>query len=382
MRLALPSIFVFTLLLAAASILPSSSVAAPDDGTGAVTVAGETFSVGPAKVSSEITVESKTIDGEAVEIVHLPDNESFTISAGIDAQALRASGLTDLQIAEIREDSREALELTMRGVLSPDFGGALVVGENGDAAAIQIKENGVNEKPVNLFKKLFAYNHSVYKAAPAGLSKLAHLKRFAQMVWQFVFIETIHAGIEYYKGFRGAVPRFNEFGIALDFKIEPQVFIAKFNPTAKIKSLSRNYAFFFEISYSRLHHRVMLTTRFRREKGAGGLGLPALKVEAKIFETDGFQQPFKGKAWYPISPPLVSFVLDSSEHYFAQGVTIGVNSGDLVPGSTLTNTFTTFVQNQGSLSVSEVPTRTAQALTQAARLLLPARPAACQAIFQ
>jgi hypothetical protein len=190
---------------------------------------------------------------------------------------------------------------------------------------------------------------------PKGLKASQKLVRLLQMTWQFVFVETIHAGINYYKDMRKTSPRFTEFGIALDFKLEPQVFIGKFNPGKNIKVMSRNYALFFEVSYSRTQHKVMVRTRYRREQGAGGLGLPGAKAELKVFQSDETRGAYKGKGWYPVSPPLLSFVLDSSEHYFAQGITIGLNSGDLVPGSTLTNTFTQFVQTENDLRLVEAP---------------------------
>ncbi len=328
---------------------------------------------------TELTVKSSTQNGVAVEVVKLPNGDSFSLNAGTDQPAATDSGLTAGQIEESREAARETLELTLRAALSDDFNGLMDISPAGSAV---VEPEGIGQQErKNILKRMFAFNNDAYKPFPKNSSALARVKRFGQVVWQFVIVETLHAGADYYKAMKSASPRFNEYGLAIDLKIEPQVFLAKFNPTSKVRALSRNYAFFLEISYSRATHRLRLTTRLRREKGAGGLGLPALKAELKVFETDGYQHAYKGKAWYPVSPPLVSFVLDSSEHYFAQGITIGINSGDLIPGSTLTNTFTTFVQGQDSISVQDVPHRAGEALSKAALRFHPHGPMSCSMIF-
>ncbi len=307
-------------------------------------------------VNTDIRIEPTTRNGEDFEIVHLPNGEFVEIKVDLNSSAIVNSQLNPNEINQLREESRKALELTLRAVLSEDFNGAISVNDINEAVVINLSEKSDKQKPVNLFNKVFAYNNDLYRAAPSNLRASEKLKRFIQMAWQFVFVETLHAGVKYFKQFELVRPRFTEFGFAMVFKIEPQVFIGKFNPTQKIKKLSRNYALYFEISYDRIARKINLRTRYRREKGTGGLGLPAFKAELKIFESDGADKAYKGKSWYPISPPLVSFALDSSEHYFAQGITIGFNTGDLVPGSTLTNTFTQFVQRTDHvISVTEVP---------------------------
>jgi hypothetical protein len=376
------------LAILAVSITPViwSSSARSDDaeasaGTSAGTPAADvSYSLEAVPVSDQIRVESKTIAGREVEVVTIAPGDSFTIPVDVMDPIVRDSGLTREEVSEAREQAREALELTLKGVLSDEFSGAMVVGEGG-AVTLRASQNGVRAKAANLFKRMFAFNHELYKPMPKDLSLGQKLKRFGQMAWQFIFVETIHAGADYYKNMRRYSPRFNEFGLALDFKIEPQIFIAKFNPTQKFKATSRNWAFYLEISYSRALHKVRLHTRFRKEKGAGGLGLPAVKAELKFFETDGTHKPYKGKSWYPVSPPLLSFVLDSSEHYFAQGITIGINSGDLVPGSTLTNTFNDFVQGQDTFRLVEVPKIASDALNKAAHKVIPHRPPVCSQIF-
>ena len=259
----------------------------------------------------------------------------------------------------------------MRGALSEDFAGSIVLDEMGGASVLAVDPAIATAKPVNLFKRLFAFNHDAYKPMPKNLSAIGRLTRLVKLAWQFVFIETIHAGIDYYKQIGRVSPKFTEFGIAVDFKIEPQVFIGKFNPTQKVRLLSRNYALFFEISYSKTQHRVMVRTRFRREKGAGGLGLPGAKAEVKVFQSDETHMPYRGKSWYPISPPVLSLVLDSSDHYFAQGFTVGVNSGDLIPGSTLTNTFTDFAQGENLIKFEEVPQAVVETFVRTANGILP-----------
>lgn len=307
-----------------------------------------------AHIDSEIKVESAQRNGEEFQLIYLPDGQVIEIPVNLNTPEIVKSGLSKTQISEAREEAREILELTLRGVLSEDFSSAIALDNTNEAIALKPLNTNSEKKPVNIFKRIFQYNHELYSPAPVNLAGTAKLKRIAQMIWQFVFVETIHAGANYYKQLKSVAPRFTEFGIAVDIKIEPQVFIAKFNPTQKVKILSRSYAIFFEIAYSRTEHRLMVRTRYRREKGAGGLGLPALKGELKIFQSDGTKTPYKGKSWYPVSPPIVSFVLDSSNHYFAQGITIGINSGDVIPGSTLTNTFTQFVQGESHFHVEEV----------------------------
>lgn len=324
-----------------------------------------------AQIDPEIRVESITRNNDLYEVVHLPGGETVEIPVDMDAAEIRQSGLSTADLNAAREESREILELSLRGLLSNDFGGEIVVGEQGEAATLSPVTSNSSNRSFNFFKKFFEFNHEVYKPMPRGLRVSQKARRLLQMTWQFVFVETVHAGIDYYRQMSQAAPRFIEFGIAVDFKLEPQIFVAKFSPTKKIKALSRNYALFFEISYSRALHRVMVRTRFRREKGAGGLGLPAVKAELKFFESDGARSPYKGKAWYPISPPVLSFVLDSSDHYFAQGITIGINSGDLVPGSTLTNTFTEFAQGENLIKFQDIPHQAAEAFSRAARGILP-----------
>lgn len=324
------------------------------------------YAMVPARLDNNIRVESVQKNNGQYEVVQLPDGSIVEIPITITPAQIYQSGFTFDQVEEVREQARETLELTLKGVLSEDFSGQIIVG-NQEAAVLKPK----GSKTLNFFKKLFAYNNQAYEPIPKDLKPTQKLTSLVKMVWQFVFVETIHAGIDYYKQIKRVGPRFNEFGIAVDFKIEPQIFVGKFNPTQKFKVLSKSYALFFEVSYSRTLHRVMLRSRFRREKGSGGLGLPAVKAELKVFQSDGKDQAYKGKAWYPISPPLVSFVLDSSEHYFAQGITVGLNTGDLVPGSTLTNTFTEFVQTENHIQLNDVPQQATDMVLRAANGILP-----------
>jgi hypothetical protein len=372
--------FLFIILATSvAFVASSSSISKAEDAE--PEQAGLSWAVVDATVDQGIHVESKTIDGREVEIVRLSDGIPFEIPAHLDSREVRESGLTLDEVAQAREQAREALELTLRGLASDDFNGEMIVDADGTAQTLEVSKDGKKLAPKNIMKQMFAFNHGVYQPMPKGLTATATVKRFAMMAWQFVLVETIHAGIAYYKQFRRVAPRFNEFGIAFDLKIEPQLFVAKFNPTKRFKATSHNWAAYFEIAYSFKLKRALIHTRFRKEKGSGGLGAPALKAELKIFESDGTKAPYKGKAWYPISPPIASFVLDSSEHYFAQGITIGFNSGDLIPFSTLTNTFTDFVQVNDSVNFVEVPHMAVEALNRAAHRLHIHGPYTCANIF-
>jgi hypothetical protein len=324
-----------------------------------------------AQVNSEIKVESSQRNGEELQLVYLPDGHFIEIPVDLNSFEISKSGLTINQIAEAREESREVLELTLRGLLSDDFTTAIALDTTNEAVTLKPSKSKPDSKPINIFKKIFAYNHQLYSPAPKNLSAPLKLKRFVQTLWQFVFVETIHASANYYKEYKSVAPRFTEFGIALDLKVEPQIFIAKFNPTQKVKILSRSYAIFFEVAYSRTEKRLMLRSRFRKEKGAGGLGLPAIKGELKVFQSDGVKTAYRGKSWYPVSPPVASFVLDSSQHYFAQGITIGVNTGDVIPGSTLANTFTEFVQSESRFEIEEVQQKTAETVNRVKKIVQP-----------
>ncbi len=307
--------------------------------------------------SDEIRIESTVRDGQNVEILHLPDQETLELSTPLSSAELAELQLSPEQIELAREDARQVLELTLKGALSKEFTGDISTTLNGPALALKPNDPATNRTVSDFFKRLF---YSPSSNSPSISRKVSEkFKQSIRNIWKFVFIETLQAGRDYYRQFKNNRSRFTEFGLALDIKLEPQIFISKFNPTQKIKLFSRSYGLFLEISYSRTEKRVMIRTRYRQEKGTGGLGLPAMKAEFKFFESDGRRGAYRGKSWYPISPPLVSFVLDSSSHYFAQGITIGINSGDLVPGSTLTNTFTQFVQTDNTQINLErfVPTR-------------------------
>jgi hypothetical protein len=324
-----------------------------------------------AQVSSEIRVESTQKNGEELQLVYLPDGHFIEIPVDLNSNEITKSGLNKNQVAEAREESRQIVELTLRGLESDDLNTAIALDATNEALTLKPAATSSEKKSLNIFKKLFVYNNQVYSPAPDNLSAPLKLKRFVQILWQFVFVETIHASANYYKEFKAVAPRFTEFGIALDLKVEPQIFIAKFNPTEKVKILSRSYAIFFEIAYSRTEKRLMIRSRLRKEKGAGGLGLPSLKGEFKIFQADGTKTAYRGKSWYPVSPPIASFVLDYSQHYFAQGITIGVNSGDLIPGSTLTNTFTDFVQSETRFRIEDIQQKSINAVNRVKKNMHP-----------
>ena len=327
-----------------------------------VNVASSVWILKSIPVNADIKVESTNKNGQEIQIIYLPDGQQIIIPFEISPSDISKSGITPEEVVKVREESREILELTLKGLLSDDFSSAIAVDQTNEALTLKPEQLDKDKKPVNIFKKIFEYNHDLYQPSLAPLSSTAKLKRVIQQIWQFVFIETLYAAKNYYRQFKNISPKFTEFGIAIDIKLEPQVFIAKFNPTQKVKILSRSYALFFELAYSRTEHRLMVRTRYRREKGSGGLGLPAIKGEFKIFQTDGTKSAYKGKSWYPVSPPVVSFVLDSSKHYFAQGITIGINSGDIIPGSTLANTFTEFVQSESHFNIEDVYNRTSETI--------------------
>jgi hypothetical protein len=334
------------------------------------------------EVETSIRVESMSQGEKQIEIVTLPNGESFEIPVDLESSDVRSAHLTPEELIEARDQSREVLELTLRAIQSDEFNGEMVLGQSAEAVSLLPSVNGEVVKTINPFKRLFAFNHEVYQPMPSGMKLAPRMERFAQMAWQFIFVETLHAGINYYKQLRDARSRFNEYGLSFDLKVEPQIFIAKFNPTQRVKALRRNYAFSIEIAYSRTLHRVVLHTRLRREKGSGGLGLPALKAELKVFQSAGTKDAHGGESWYPVSPPLVSFVLDKSKNYFAQGITFGFNTGDLIPFSTLTNTFTKYEQVQDpDLGLLQVPQMALGALDEAAHKVFHRRPNMCSQLF-
>lgn len=297
--------------------------------------------------SDEVRIESLLKNGQPVEILHLPGQETLELVTPLDSAELAELQLSPEQIELAREDARQVLELTLRGALAKEFTGDISTSLNGPALGLQPNDPETARTVSAFFKRIFYSQDS--NSVSVGRKVSEKFKQSIRGIWKFVFVETLKAGVDYYRLFKNNRSRFTEFGLVLDIKLEPQIFISKFNPTQRIKLFSRSYALFLEISYSRTEKRVMIRTRYRREKGTGGLGLPAMKAEFKFFESDGRRGAYRGQSWYPVSPPLVSFVLDSSSHYFAQGITIGINSGDLVPGSTLTNTFTQFVQTDNTL---------------------------------
>lgn len=336
-------------------------------------------------------VRSIQVDNKNFEVVSLPTGESFEISAELldlpDAKAF-SNSLSLSEIETAREQSRVMLEATLRALQSDAFNGEMSIDELGHAFAMQPAIGGEAVKTVNLFKRMFAFNHELYEPMPKGLKFGARLKRFALMSWQFIFVETLHASIDYGAEIWRAKRQFKEYGISVDLKVEPQIFIANFNPTQKVKALRRSYALSLEVAFNPSLRRVYLRTRLRREKGSGGLGLPAVKVEFKIFQSDGTSGAHSGVSWYPVSPPIVSFVLDKSKHYYAQGITFGFNTGDLIPGSTLTNTFAKFEQVQDpdlNLHLIELPQRATNAFDRAVKRVLPQRlspgPRTCSDIF-
>jgi hypothetical protein len=218
---------------------------------------------------------------------------------------------------------------------------------------------------------------------PKDFTAFQKTKRALFIAWQFAWVETVHSGIRYYDNIKAA-PKFVEFGVSVDVKVEPQVFIGKFNPTQKVKALRNSYALGFELSFDRKTKRVAIRTRLRREKGAGGLGLPAAKLELKMFETDGTHRVQGGQSWYPISPPFASFVLDRDHggHYFAQGITFGANTGDLIPGSTLTNTFANYQQKENAIDFRRIPKHVENVIDHAVTsVLTPVRAPMCSSLF-
>lgn len=298
----------------------------------------------PAQIEQNVRVESAVIDGKDFEVLHLPDGEKVEIPVDLNSPEILASGLNAAQIAEVREASREQLQLTLQAILSDDFNGSMFVNSNGEAASLEPAKLSLRKRTLNLVRKVYREDKTLRQSLPEGSAATARMARFARYTYQFIFAETARALDNYLVDWWQAKSRLVEYGFAIDFKFEPQVFISKFAPFAKVRSMRKNYEFIYDISYNFSTHSLVVHRRLRREKGTGGLGLPAFKTEIKTYQSDGTNRPIRGKSWYPIAPPIASFVFDSSEHYFAQGVSFGVNSGELIPGSTLTNTFTDFAQ--------------------------------------
>ena len=307
-------------------------------------------------------------DGQEFQVVRFADGDS--IESPIDWKAAEVDGveLRPEEKATSLEDAREILELTLNQVFSDDFNGEMT-SDGKTSEVLDATFEGVPLKRDNWLKRAFTINPELNKPLPKGMKTTAKMKRFAQNAWQFIFVETVHAGIDYVQRFKRA-PKMIEFGFSTDIKVEPQIFIGKFNPTQKVKALRHSYGLALEISFNRQTKRLAIHTRLRREKGSGGLGLPSAKIEFKIFETDGTKGVQGGRSWYPVSPPLASFVFDRDHqgHYFAQGITFGLNTGDLIPGSTLTNTFADYQQVKDPVDFAKVmkralPTKRTSALT-------------------
>lgn len=366
---------------------------------GGSTIARASDSVGEwkvidAEVSKDITVTSETVNGVEVEVIRLATGEAFVIPAAVEDASVVNSGLTAAEFAVAREEARDALEQTLRGVMSPDFNGEIVVSSEGAAtvqapASLDLKKTRFAKVKSFLRHPLSAtktwFNGYVANYQVAAFSREASVAKNTltawRTFWKFFFIETVRAGIDYKRNMVRDSSRFTQYGFSVDLKIEPQVFLGKFNPTAKVKQLSHSFSLSLEISWNAKTKKVFLRKRFRREKGVGGLGLPAIKAEAKFFQSDDHEKSYKGKSWYPVSIPVVSFVLDSSEHYYAQGLTVGLNGSDLIPLSFLTNTFTDFVQSQDSIEASEIPKMTSEALAKSPLRFRAPRQMTCSALF-
>jgi hypothetical protein len=348
------------------------------------------YSLQRISLDPEVRVESITRGGEDVEVVHLGQGEDVEIPVDMSI----AKSLTPSQASEAREDSRRMLEGVAHAITSEEFNGEMAVDEDGTAEVLTATVDGVKAKRNPIFRqwlrrKLTTGWHEIrpdiMKGVPAGLSRMQKMKHMLQMAWQFAWVETVHSAIAYYDGFKADRSKLVEFGLSVDLKIEPQIFIGKFNPTQKVKALRNSYALGLEVSFDKSKKRVIIRTRLRREKGSGGLGLPAAKLELKVFETDGTHRVQGGQSWYPVSPPFASFVLDRDHggHYFAQGITFGANTGDLIPFSTLTNTFADYQQKENALSLRSIPMKISSAFTSSTTPSTPPSSGAmvCSALF-
>ncbi len=343
------------------------------------------------QLDPDVRVESVTRDGQDLEIVRLGNGQSVEIPVD---PALK-QGLKPEEFNELREASRVVYENMVRVITSDHFNGLMSFSNTGAAVVLSAKAGDTKLKRFNWFRTklrqglttgIMTMDPDLMKSVPSNLTVDQKLARFLKVAWQFVIVETVHAGIQYYDKFWSA-PKLVEFGISIDVKVEPQIFIGKFNPTQKVKALRNSYALGLEMSFDFKRMRGMIRTRLRREKGAGGLGLPAAKLELKIFQTDGTHRVQGGQSWYPISPPFASFVLDRDRggHYFAQGITIGANSGDLIPGSTLTNTFANYQQIENPIDLKIIGEKAQEAFDAAATTLLspltPTRAPMCSSLF-
>lgn len=366
-------------LLVFATGLASPSSAEEARSSSAAAVSEMNLSLAELEIESSVKVETvKSLEAGTEILVHLPNGENIEIPVNLAG----TDSLSPEEKEKAIEDAREILELTTNAILSDEFNGAMVVGTDQLANVLEASPDSVKALRHNWLKRAFQINPEMYRPMPKGLPFPDKFKRFISMSWQFIFVETVHAAIDYYKNIRSA-PEFLEFGISVDLKIEPQIFIGKFNPTGKVKALRRSYGLALELGFNKVSRRLFLRTRLRRERGSGGLGLPAVKAELKVFQTDGTRSAQGGQSWYPVSPPVASFVLDRdhSGHYFAQGLTIGFNTGDLVPGSTLTNTFAHYQQTQDAVRLDVLPSLIHENLKKATRLILPRGPRTCTDLF-
>lgn len=340
------------------------------------------------QLDPDVRVESVTRDGTDLEIVHLGNGQHIEIP--VDA-ALK-QGLKPEEFEGARENARLVYEGLVRALASNEFNGTMTIGQDSTAVVLDSTVDGVKVKRFSWFRAwlrqrlttgVMAMDPSLMKTVPEGLSVDRKFVRFLRVAWQFVLVETVHAGVDYWDRFWSA-PKLVEFGLSVDVKVEPQVFIGKFNPTQKVRALRNSYALGLELSFDKSKKRFHIRSRLRREKGSGGLGMPAAKLEFKLFQTDGTHKAQGGQSWYPISPPVASFVLDRDfgGHYFAQGITFGVNSGDLIPGSTLTNTFATYAQKENAVDLRVIPQKVETLFDQAVtKALTPMRAPTCSALF-
>ncbi len=185
--------------------------------------------------------------------------------------------------------------------------------------------------------------------SPAKLTAKQRFSKLITLLGDAVWESTIQAYWTYQIS-KSRNKRSNEIGIQIVFRAEVQFGMGGLN-------IMKTLPIVLSIGYNRETREVVFRRGIRKESMTGGTAWSlSLKMEIKRYRLihdlveagdsrgRGFGA-YKGESWYPPAPPIFAGVADSGRGFSSEGISIGLNLADLVPGSIL-NTVNAFEETQ------------------------------------
>ncbi|MDX9730442.1 MAG: hypothetical protein RBT63_01610 [Bdellovibrionales bacterium] len=316
----------------------------------------------------DLDVALKFEDGKPVYTVRLPHGERIVIEKQIPMVSDSSLRLSQADLAMVAEDTRVMLESTLRLLWAGKLDGMSVVSGR-EAQSIEIdpawlSQNGLRQVAI-------------------GTPLRSKLVGAFQFVRDAIYTSAIEAYQYHRQVTREMRSHVKEYGIQIAFRLDVQIGMGNLN-------ITKNLPVVLSFGYNREKRQLVFRSGFRQEKMSKGTAISVgVRMELRRYKlsVDEPDMPrytsrgsIQGQSWYTPSIPILSPVADSGRGFQSEGLAIGVNLADLVPGSYLLNTVNAFTESQ-KVYTAELP-RASEFLERLRRGFGGGGGRRCQALFQ